>query len=208
MKVDGYEETWYTLIDSLPTAEFGFPESNESGWWNDSEGIDILPFVAKDSNIYTWSGCIATISGTTSNTITLDSHPTWAEARVLSGSGTIVINGTEYAYTGGDTTDTLTGVTPDPTGEANGSVAFQKVTTNSNKPGSGLTNDIIDIFQNQVVVGDYSSREIYFSTNASLTDFSTISTLFKQQKRKIWWHILRTQSYSFQMSQPLILLDV
>jgi len=27
-----YEETWYTLIDSLPTAEFGFPESNESGW--------------------------------------------------------------------------------------------------------------------------------------------------------------------------------
>ena len=172
-----YDSTWTTLVDSLPTARFGFPESSESGWWDNSEGIDILPFVAKDSNIYSWSGCIAVVSAVTSNTITIDSHTTWAEARLVGSTGTVIVDGDEYAYTGVSGAQ-LTGVTPDPSaaGVGDGDVIFQKITTNSNKPGSGLTNDIIDIIQNQVVVGDNSSREIYFSTNTDFTDYSTIST--------------------------------
>lgn len=168
--------TWYTLASGFNTAAFGFPRSSQSGWWNDTQGIDVLPFVAKDANIYTWSGCVATVASTTSNSITKTGTETWAEARALTTSGTIIINGNEYAYTGGTGTTTLTGVTPDPTGEANGSLAYQKVTTESNKPASGLTNDLIDILNNQVYIGDYSSREVYVSANNDLTDFSTIST--------------------------------
>lgn len=171
-----YGGSWLTVADGFASSAFGFPRSSQSGWWDASEGIDILPFVAKDSNIYTWSGCIAEIDSTTSNTITKTGTDTWAEARALSGSGTVVINGTEYAYTGGDTTTTLTGVTPDPTGEADGSVVMQKVSTISNKPGSGLTNDLIEILNNQVYVGDYTSREVYVSVSSDITDFSTIST--------------------------------
>ena len=171
-----YGSGWLDVASGFNTAEFGFPRSSRSGWWDTAEGIDILPFVAKDSNIYTWSGAIAEVASTTSNTITKTGSETWAEARALSGSGTFIINGTEYSYTGGDTTTTLTGVTPDPTGEANGSIAIQKVTTIADKPGSGLTNDLIEILNNQVYVGDYTSREVYVSTVSSLSDFATIST--------------------------------
>ena len=138
---------------------------------------DVLPFVAKDPNIYEWSGCITTIASATSNTITKNGTETWAEARAYTGGNkVIVINGTEYTYTGGETTTTLTGVTPDPSGEAADSVAYQKIVTKTDKPASGLTNDIIDILNNQAYVGDYTSREVYVSTNSDYTDFSTIST--------------------------------
>jgi hypothetical protein len=172
-----FDGAWVTIADGFATSEFGFPRSSQSGWWDTSESIDILPFVAKDSNIYAWSGCITTIASATTDTITKNGTETWAEARALTtGNKVIVINGTEYTYTGGETTTTLTGVTPDPSGEAGDSVAYQKVITNSNKPGSGLTNDLIDILKNQVYVGDYSSREVYVSTQSSYVDFSTIST--------------------------------
>ena len=170
------EGEWITIASGFTTSQFGFPRSSKSGWWSNSLGLDVLPFVAKDSNIYKWNGAVEVVSATTSNTITLTNNATWAEARFDLTSGTVVINGTEYAYTGGTGTDTLTGVTPDPTGEANGSVVTQKVATESNKPGSGLTNDIIDILNNQLIVGDSSSREIYIGSNTSIVDFSTIST--------------------------------
>lgn len=169
--------TWYDLISGFTTAAFGFPQSSRSGWWSTSDGQDYLLFVAKDANIYSWSGCIATLDSTTTTTITKTGTETWAEARAnVSSNKVVIINGTEYTYTGGETTTTLTGVTPDPTSEANGSIILQKVTTNTNKPASGLTNDIIDILNNQVYVGDCTSREVYVSTISDFTDFSTIST--------------------------------
>lgn len=171
-----WDGSWVTLADGFTTSQFGFPRSSKSGWWNSSEGLDTLPFVAKDANIYTWNGAVEEVSATTSNTITLTNNATWAEARFDLTTGTVVINGTEYAYTGGTDTDTLTGVTPDPTGEANGSVVTQKVVTLPNKPGSGLTNDIIDILNNQLIVGDFTSREVYIGANDDLDDFSSIST--------------------------------
>jgi len=172
-----FDNAWIDVANGFNSSAFGFPRSSQSGWWDTSEGIDVLPFVAKDSNIYTWSGCVTTIAGTTTNTITKNGTETWAEARALSTSDKkLIINGIEYTYTGGETTTTLTGVTPDPSGEAANSIAVQKVVTNADAPGSGLTNDIIDILNNQVYVGDFTSREVYVSTNTDLADFTTIST--------------------------------
>ena len=172
-----YNDTWHILASGFATSQFGFPKSSKSGFWDATEGIDQLMFVAKDSNLYEWSGCITTLASATSNTITKNGTETWAEARVLAtGNKVVIINGTEYTYTGGETTTTLTGVTPDPSGEAVDSVIFQKIVTNSNKPGSGLTNDIIEILGNRVWVGDFTNREIYGSVVDDRTDFSTIST--------------------------------
>lgn len=173
-----YGSDWINIATGFSTAEFGFPRSSKSGWWDTNQGIDLLPFVAKDSNLYTWSGLVAEVASVTTNTITKTGTETWAEARALTTTGTVLIDGVEYAYTGGTGTTTLTGVTPDPSagGVVAGDIATQKITTNSNKPGSGLTNDIIDILNQQVYVGDYTSREVYISANDDLTDFSGIST--------------------------------
>lgn len=163
---------WTRLLDGWTSADFDF-----TTWWDATEAIDVLLFVAKDANIYEWSGGIAEISATTSSTITKTGSTTWAQERFYTaGTRELVINGTTYAYTGGHGTTTLTGVTPDPTGEANGSVVLQKPRTNTDKPASGLTNDVIETLNNQIYVGDLTSREVYVSKDDDFTDFTFSAT--------------------------------
>ena len=85
---------------------------------------------------------------------------------------TIIINGHTYTYTGGQDTDTLTGVSGDPTGEAVGSIVLQAVVIVSNTPvTSGYSNDFIKVVQNQLYVGSYSSRTLYISANDDYTNY-------------------------------------
>lgn len=164
-----YEGTWYDLASGYNTAQFDFAPF----WDGTTEQIDLLLYVAKDANIYDWSGMVTTLASATVNTITKNGTETWAESRALTnGTRSVIINGTEYTYTGGENTTTLTGVTPDPSGEAANSVVYQSVRTNTNQPASGLTNDLIEILNNQVYVGDYTSREVYVSQQGSFTDFT------------------------------------
>lgn len=159
---------WTRLSNGWTSTEMDF-----TTWWDSTEQTDLLLFVAQNSSVYEWSGAIAEISSTTSNSITKTGTETWAEAGFYTGRDkTVIINGTEYTYTGGESTTTLTGVSPDPTGEANGSTVFQKIVTNTNTPGSGATNDSIKTLNNQVHIGDYTNREIFVSSNSDFTDFT------------------------------------
>lgn len=72
-------------------------------------------------NPFRWTGLSATISSTTANTI-VTSAASLANLG-FTATGTVIVNGTEYAYTG-LSTGTFTGVTADPTGEANGSLVI------------------------------------------------------------------------------------
>jgi len=169
-KIEVYYEDWIDLGKTFDTAIMNFAE-----YWDTTESQDILLFVNGDANIYAWSGGIAKIGVTTVNTIQLlDTTTTWSEERFIE-NGTnydkkIMINGTEYTYTGGESTDTLTGVTPDPSGEASGSVAIQSITTKSNKPASGIKNDLIAVLENQVYIGSLTDRQVYKS---KVNDFLT-----------------------------------
>lgn len=168
---------WTRVADGWSAVDFEF-----TTWWDTSEDIDVLLFVNGDDNIYAWSGCAALIGTTTANTIQLlDTTTTWAQERVFKNTGsltytkTVEINGTTYTYTGGETTDTLTGVSPDPSGEASGSLAIQNVTTFADAPGSDATtfsNDIISTLNNQVYVGSLINRNVFVSKNTDFTDFA------------------------------------
>lgn len=70
-----------------------------------------------------FNGAYGYISSTTVNTIVLTD--TIANTLFYSAAGTVIINGTVYTYTGSGGS-TLTGVTPDPTGEANGTLVVQQ----------------------------------------------------------------------------------
>ena len=165
--------TWTELKGSWSDVDFNFTE-----YWDNTEKQDYLFFVNGDSNIYSWSGGTALISSTTSNTITKTGTATWAEARFNTGSGydkKVIINGTEYTYTGGSDTTKLTGVSPSPVGEADGSLVFQTVSTTSNKPAADsttFTNDLIGTLDNQVWVASTINRDIYISTQNDYTDFT------------------------------------
>lgn len=143
-------------------------------WWSDTEKDDLLIFVAGDANIYSWSGGMAEVLSATSNTITKKGTTSWKEEKFLisGGSNVITIDGTDYTYTGGANTTTLTGVTPSPAAVAAGKIAVQKITTSTNKPASGVTNDYIHALKNQIYIGSDTSRSYYISKNSDYTSFT------------------------------------
>ena len=162
------DEVWYQLLSSLTKTRYVF-----DNWWDNTEKKDRVLFVNGTDDMFHWSGGYAVIASTTANTITKTGTTSWVQEGFSSTAGelTVVINGTTYTYTGGQTTTTLTGVTADPTGEANGSNVLQAVQTDSNSPASGFLSDFIKVINNQVYVGSYTSRLIYMSQDTDFTNY-------------------------------------
>jgi len=167
--VDGIEfNDWVTLADGFSAVDFCF-----TTWWDTNEDIDLLVFVNGSDKFWDWSGAMTTLKSATSNTITKNGSTTWAQERFkTSGTRKVVINGTEYTYTGGENTTTLTGVTPDPSGEAANSLVFQAITLHDDEPADGATNDICSVLNNQLYLGGGKSREVSVSKDDDFTDFS------------------------------------
>lgn len=158
---------WYDLMTSLSLTRFVFDP-----WWNNTLKKDQLLFVKGDTNLHKWSGGVGLISSTTINTIVLTAA---AASSGFETSGSLLINGNSYTYTG-ISSSTLTGVSGDPTGEANGSVVIQAVTTTATTPASTFTNDFIKVIGNRLHVGSYTSRLIYISDDSDYTSFSVPAT--------------------------------
>lgn len=77
-------------------------------------------------------------------------------------SGSVTINGNTYTY-GSISGNSLLGVSPDPTGEANDNIVLSAVETHANSPSTTFENDFIKVIGNQLHVGSYNSRLIYIS---------------------------------------------
>ena len=170
-----YSGSWRRLNNALFTAAANL---EFAPWWYASEAKDVLLFVDGTSNLYMWSGGITTYASSTVNTITKQGTTTWAQSRfLLSGTRSVVIGGVAYAYTGGEGTTTLTGVTPDPTGAgiAVADVVTQSIRVSATTPGSGVANNLITVSRNQVYISDFLLRDIYVSKNSDylLYTFST-----------------------------------
>lgn len=168
-----YSGTWYTLESGFSSVSFNFTE-----YWDTTEKEDFLLFVNGTSNIYNWSGGITTFASATINTITKQGATTWAqEGFYANGVRKVRINGVDYTYTGGETTTTITGVTPDPTGAgiAVGTVISQTLRTQATTPTSGYNNDLIATLNNQIWVGSTTRRDVYVSKINDFTSY-TFST--------------------------------
>jgi hypothetical protein len=166
---------WIPIMSGLGTAtNFNFAE-----YWDTTEVKDRLLFVNGTSNVHSWSGGVALMLSATASpaTITKTGSPTFGEEGfTTTASGSVTINGTEYAYTGGASTTTLTGVTPDPSGEAVSSVIFQTPVTTANGSItsllSTLENDLIANLNNQIYYGSFTNRSVYVS---KVNDYKTVA---------------------------------
>ena len=159
---------WYTLQSSLTLTRYVFDVV-----WDDTLKKDFLIFVRGDSNLFRWDGGIGKIVSTTINTIVL--NDTVASLGFNTTSGSVVINGTTYTYSG-SSGSTLTGVSGNPTGEAVNSVVISAVITNATTPASGVENDFLKVINNQVYVSSYSSRLVYVSSDSSYTSYTVPAT--------------------------------
>lgn len=129
------------------------------------------------------SGCtINVLTVGTVGTITVSGTKSWGQMGFAS-SGSLVINGHTYSYAYGADTFILQGVTPDPSGEAVNSIAIQTVVTNTTPanstvaglPAAGYNNDFLKVIGNRVHIGSYTSREIFISSSADLTNYTVPS---------------------------------
>lgn len=169
--VDGTEVDAYTeIFDTLSTTN----KVRFASWYDDSEAQDVLLFVDGSDNIYEWSGCVAVVASVTGTTITKAGTITWGEARAYTGGNKVLVNvrtGTEYTYTGGESTLTLTGIA-DTTGIIAGDILVQKVVTNTDKPAANRTNSTIWVYDNQLCIGSDDDNQVYVSKNNDYTLFT------------------------------------
>ena len=173
--------SWRTLLTGLSTtATLQFAE-----FWDTSELQDMLLFVDGTSNIYEWTGALTTIASVGTNTLTKSGTSTWAEAGFYtSGTRQVVINGVTYTYSGGESSTTLTGVTPDPAlaspAIAAGDIVHQAIRTTANSVISGIPttfpNDLIGVLYNQIYVASLTSRFVYVSKQNNYKDYSYSTT--------------------------------
>ena len=112
---DDDDDVW-NLLQSVTTSglEFGHAECNLN-----SNATSRIYFcnggTGANDDLWRWNGAIALINSTTADTITVYGSTSLANLG-FSASGTIIINGTQYTYSG-LSGQQFTGVSGDPTGE-------------------------------------------------------------------------------------------
>lgn len=171
MNTDGEVEVYYNgswlLLETVLAGSY----TNFTTWWSTTELEDLLLFVIGTAVVHTWSGAIAEIASATSTTLTLASG-TWGEKRFLTaGTRKVRINNTEYAYTGGEGTATLTGLSGLPALSA-GQIVMQAVRIESPSGLSGFTTDLISMMNNYVFYASKTSRHFFVSKSTDFTVFT------------------------------------
>jgi hypothetical protein len=164
------EATWQTLLSSLTTVSYNF-----TSFWDTTELIRKCLFVNGTSNIYEWSGAYDLVTSITTNTIVLN-HNASTTGFYASSNKVVTINNIDYTYTG-ITTTTLTGVTPDPTGNVSANdICYQKVVTTALSSMSGIsstyTPGLISTRNNQIYLGSLTSSTFYVSKVNNYSDYS------------------------------------
>lgn len=104
---------------------------------------------------------------------------TWAESRFLTaGTRLVRVNGTEYAYTGGESTGTLTGLSG-VAGVSAGDIALQAVNSATPTAVDGMALNLISVSGNYVFVASKTDRRYFVSSNTDYTSFSFTSPVRK-----------------------------
>ena len=145
------------------------------------ENKRLLLWVDGSNNVFEWNGAVITFASATANTITKQGTTTWAQEGFNAlRDKKVVIGGTTYTYTGGETTTTLTGVTPDPTGGGGhtaGDIIHQAVVTTALSAMSGIQVDFAPTVigsgrNNQLYLGSSGSNMLYISVVNDYHDYT------------------------------------
>lgn len=166
--------TWRDLMTGLTNVSFNF-----TTFWKITEALRVMLFVNGDGTVYEWNGATAVVSVTGAASITKTGTDTFLDAGFYSSTSprSVVINGTTYTYTGGESTTTLTGVNPTPIAEAPGSVIHQALAGTAVSAMSGITStftpNLIKVLNNQIFLGYTQSSVLWISKVNDYTDYTS-----------------------------------
>ncbi len=180
-----YDDEWEVYLDEVDGVTVGAWTRFKSGMntenvprgaaiFDATENIDLMIIVEGTDNLHEWNGAVAVVDSITGTTITKEGTATYAQSRFYTTRNKVVVcvrTGTEYTYTGGETSTTLTGIA-DTTGLVAGDILVQKVVSTDNAVASGRNNDTIFAFENQIAVGSFDDNETYISKSSDYNDFA------------------------------------
>jgi hypothetical protein len=125
---------WVDLKTGLTNVRLSY-----TSWWDTTALVTKVLWVDGSNNVFSWNGAVTTLASATATTVTKqDSTKTWAQEGFSVGSGSIVIGGVSATYSGGETTQTLTGVSVDFSASAVGSIAHQLPVTTALSAMTGI----------------------------------------------------------------------
>lgn len=166
--------TWRDLMTGLSNVSFNF-----TTFWKTVEALRVMLFVNGDGTVYEWNGATTTLLSATAATITKAGTDSWADSGfyVSTSPRSVVINGHTYAYTGGESTTTITGVSPSPAAEAVGSIIHQALSGTAVSAMTGITStftpNLIKVLNNQIFLGYTQSSVLWISKVNDYTDYSS-----------------------------------
>lgn len=165
--------TWVTIpfVDGTSFLPNATQFATFASIFNDTKKIDEVLIAAGNARFYSWSGATGKVTATTSDTITIDANVGSRGFAVP--SGTVYVNGTAYTYTG-VTGSQFTGVSPNPTSEAVGSLVAEGIRSHAiaSIP-ANFTCDHVGVFRNQAYLGSITSRIVLVSNAVDFTNFTT-----------------------------------
>jgi hypothetical protein len=127
------------------------------------------------SKVYLWTGAVIKVASNTATTITKQGSRTWASLG-FPATGNVMIGGTLYAYTGGTTSTTLTGLTSVPSLAVGSYVSDEvRMLTPTGLNIDNFTLDTIGVFRNQVYYGSMNSTVVKISKATDVADFTASS---------------------------------
>lgn len=171
---DSGNVSWRDLLSGLSSTSFNYAQ-----FWDTSETLREALFCNGNGSMYQWNGAVATISASSSSSVTISGTNSWLNAGFYASTSprAIVVNGSPYTYTGGESTTTLTGVTPDPSGITIGSIAHQQVITVATStftgPPAGFSPNLISVLNNQVFLASTLQSVVWISKVNSYRDYSS-----------------------------------
>lgn len=166
--------TWRDLMTGLSSTSFNFAE-----FWDTTETLRETLFCNGDGNVYQWNGATAVLLTVSSSSVTKTGSNSWLDVGFYASTSprTIVINNSPYTYTGGESTTTLTGVSPDPSGNIAGSIIHQGVIVTAAStftgPPSTFKPNLISNLNNQIYIGSTTQSVVWISKVNSYTDYSS-----------------------------------
>lgn len=167
--------TWRDLVTGLTSTSFNF-----TTFWDTTESLREVLFVNGSPSISQWNGAVTTINASTSASITTNGTTSWSDLGfyVSTSPRSIVVNNSVFTYTGGETTTTLTGVTPDASGIVVNSIAHQSVIVTANSaftsgPPATFKNGLIATLNNQIFLSSLTQPVVWISKVNSYKDYSS-----------------------------------
>lgn len=161
---------WTNIRGSLSTTA----KMRVDFWYDNTEGIDLALMVQGGLIMYEWSGAVAIVDSLPDGThIKKTGSTTWAANRFYTTRNKVMVcvrTGTEYTYSAGEGSDTLT--VGDSTSLIAGDILVQKVVENTIASPADRNTYTIFQFENQIFLGSDEDENVFISKNTNFNDFS------------------------------------